>query len=273
MPEGPEIRRAADRVEAVIGGRRAEDVFFAFPRLAPFAERLRGCEVTSVETRGKAMLTFFDRELAVYSHNQLYGRWFVRKTGGYPRTRRQLRFAVHTAAGSALLYSASEIHVLDRAGLFEHPFLAKLGPDPLHAATTAKTIRQRLTAPECRRRNLGALMLDQSFVAGLGNYLRSEILFVAGVHPARRPSDLSPDELARLARTINQVTRRAYRTGGVTCSSDVATPLKKAGQPRRRYRHYVFARGGLPCRTCGDPITKLAMAGRRVYVCSTCQPR
>ena len=129
VPEGPEIRRAADRVGAVLVGRTAREVFFAFPRLRTVAETLVGCTVTRVETAGKAMLTWFDDEHAVYSHNQLYGRWMVRKRPGTPRSNRSLRFYVRTDEGGAFLYSASDIEVLDPSALAEHPFLARLGPD------------------------------------------------------------------------------------------------------------------------------------------------
>lgn len=273
MPEGPEIRRAADRIERVIGSQRVNEVFFAFERLAAYADLLRGARVTRVETRGKAMLTWFDDDLAVYSHNQLYGRWYVRTSPGVPATRRQLRFAIHTDAGSALLYSASDIAVLEREQLSEHPFLAKLGPDPLHASTLPRIVLARLSAPAFRRRRLAGLLLDQSFLAGLGNYLRSEILFEAGVHPERRPADLDSETLERLARAIREVTRRAYRTGGITNDADLVRAAKAAGQRRREYRHYVFARGGKACRRCDARILQTELGGRRIYVCPSCQPR
>lgn len=271
VPEGPEIRRAADRVAAVVGDQVADEVFFAFPHLSHHADDLEGRRVTRVETRGKAMLTWFDDELAVYSHNQLYGRWFVRKRPGLPKTNRSLRFAVHTAAGSALLYSASEIAVLDRAAIREHPFLAKLGPDPLDRTITAKRIRRQLRADRFRRRKLAGLYLDQACLAGIGNYLRSEILFEARVHPAARPMDLSDEQLARLARATNRIVRRAYRTGGVTTDAKRAAALKATGLPRRAYRHFVFARAGRPCRVCGEAIDRLIAAGRRIYLCPRCQ--
>ena len=94
MPEGPEIRRAADRVAAAIEGRVADEVFFAFDDLKRFEPRLTGRRVQQVTSRGKAMLTRFSGGLTVYSHNQLYGRWYVMNGDRMPRTRRQLRFAV-----------------------------------------------------------------------------------------------------------------------------------------------------------------------------------
>ena len=93
-------------------GRVADEVFFAFERLKPFAEALQHQVVRGVETRGKGLLIHFEGDLSIYSHNQLYGRWVVRDAYRFPETTRQLRLAIHNAHKSALLYSASEIDVL-----------------------------------------------------------------------------------------------------------------------------------------------------------------
>lgn len=271
MPEGPEIRREADRISRALRGRRAESVFFAFDSLAPFASQLTDRTITAVEPRGKALLTRFDNHLNVYSHNQLYGRWFVVRRDRLPDTTRQLRFAVHTAEHSALLYSASDIDVLHDDELEHHPFLAKLGPDVLAPATKPTTLITRLTAPRFARRSLGALLLDQTFVCGLGNYLRSEILFVARLDPSLRPKDLDQTQLRELADATLTIARRAYRHDGVTNDLDDARHLRAEGQPRRQYRHFVFARAGQPCRLCGMRIDKLSIAGRRLYRCPACQ--
>src|SRR5210317_2292932 len=113
MPEGPEIRRAADKVAAVLVGKETESVTFGLPRLQRFEERFRGHTVTAVDTRGKAMLTRFDNGLTIYSHNQLYGRWYTVRAPHMPKTNRQLRIELCTRTHKALLYSASDIDVLD----------------------------------------------------------------------------------------------------------------------------------------------------------------
>ena len=74
MPEGPEIRRAADKVAAVLVGKTVDKVSFGLPELRQFERRLSGRVVTAIDTRGKAMLTRFENGLTIYSHNQLYGR-------------------------------------------------------------------------------------------------------------------------------------------------------------------------------------------------------
>ena len=137
VPEGPEIRRAADRIARVLVGERIESAELTPERLHCFAQRLTGARVRAVDTRGKAMLTRFDNDLTLYSHNQLYGRWFVVRRGTLPRTRRSLRVALHTARHSALLYSASDIEVLTEEELREHSFLSRLGPLPSVCACPA----------------------------------------------------------------------------------------------------------------------------------------
>ena len=85
MPEGPEIRRAADSLEAAIKGKPLTDVWFAFPQLKPFEAPLVGQTVTHIETRGKALLTHFSHNLTLYSHNQLYGVWRVVNANEQPQ--------------------------------------------------------------------------------------------------------------------------------------------------------------------------------------------
>ena len=272
MPEGPEIRRAADRIERAVGGKVAEEVTFAFPHLQRFEPRLCGRLVEAIETRGKAILVRFEGNLSVYAHSQLYGRWYVMGRGKLPQTNRSLRFAIHNEKKSALLYSASEIDVLTPAEVDRHPFLSKLGPDVLSSGIDVADLVTRLSDPRFARRAVHALLLDQAFVAGLGNYLRSEVLFDAGLHPGVRLGDLSEIDRRRLARSILQVTRQAYRTGGVTNSATRVKNLKAQGMRRSEYRHHVFTRGGRSCWTCGEEILRQNLGGRKIFHCPECQP-
>ena len=280
MPEGPEVHREADRIRRALVGRRAEGVWFASPGLAPMGPRLAGREVLEVRARGKALLIDFagrgqdarrDRR-SIYSHNLLYGRWYVRRRGQAPKTRRSLRLAIDNAEHSALLYSASEIEVLTPFQLREHAYLSAIGPDPLGEPVTTDALQRRLDDARFARRRLAGLLLDQAFVAGIGNYLRSEILFVAGLHPLQRPTDLSPDQRSILCRAVLDVTRRAYRSGGVTNAPERARSLRRAGAGRADVRHYVFSRAGRECWHCGSRILRETAAGRRLYRCPHCQP-
>ena len=274
MPEGPEIKRAAERIAKAISGQIAERVEFAFERLQPYEAELQGRRITCVEARGKAMLTRFeDTPVRIYSHNQLYGRWKTSKAGTLPKTTRSLRLAIHTPKRSALLYSASDICVLHNdAEEAEHAYLSRLGPDLLDNSVCPAMVDARLQDRKFARRRLAGLYLDQSFLCGPGNYLRSEILFVARTHPQKRPCDLRDDERMRLAEASLSVTRRAYAQRGVTVAGDEVAQLKSEGASRRQYRHYVFARAGYPCRECGASVEKSTVSGRRLYHCPHCQP-
>ena len=271
MPEGPEIRRAADRVAAVIEGRTAEHVQFGLARLKRFEKRLTGRRVDSVKTRGKAMLTRFDNELTIYSHNQLYGRWYTAKRPRMPETGRQLRIEILTATHRALLYSASDIDVLNDRELERHPFLSRLGPDLLDADLCPSHVLDRLHDRRFRNRSLGSLYLDQGFLAGNGNYLRSEILWVARVNPGSKPAELDDRRIDRLARETLRISRRSYRTRGVTVGPALAKALKTSGLPFERYRFYVFGREGLACHRCGATIERHTMSSRNLFVCPGCQ--
>lgn len=271
MPEGPEIKRAADQIAKAIEHRTVTSIFFAFAHLKSYESILKGREVTAVQSKGKAMLIRFDNQLSIYSHNQLYGKWMIRRAHDYPQTTRQLRLAIHNETKSALLYSASDIEVLDDIAVAHHPFLSKLGPDVLDEFITVPQVAERYVDKRFYRRRFASLLLDQQFLCGLGNYLRSEVLFVARTHPLLRPCDCSSEQILRLAESSIQVTHQSYISNGITNDLQLAQTLKAAGKRRSDYRHYVFGRQGKPCYSCGTPIVKEILAGRRLYYCPNCQ--
>lgn len=271
MPEGPEIRLAADEIARVLVGYPTTEIFFAFDHLKPFERQLAGRTVTAVETYGKAMLTRFENGLNIYSHNQLYGVWMVCPRSEPPETNRQLRLAIHTEQHSALLYSASDIEVLNDDELLTHPFLSQIGPDLLDPSVTVADVVARFTDSSFHNKKLTSLLLDQRFVAGTGNYLRSEILFAAGVDPTMRPKECTPEQIEALARATLELTRQSYATRGVTTDLALAERLKAQGWEWRKYRWWVFNRDGDPCHRCGGLILKDEIGGRRIYYCADCQ--
>jgi endonuclease-8 len=271
MPEGPEIRLAADKVARVLVGQTIVEAELYLGQLSRFERRLAGSTVTAVDTRGKAMLTRFDQGLTLYSHNQLYGRWFTTRRPRLPRTTRQLRVGLHTQTHSALLYSASDIEVLTEQGLKKHPFLCRIGPDILDPELTADGIVDRLESATFRNRGLGGLYLDQGFLAGIGNYLRSEILWAAGVNPRLKPSQLDATGLRTIAKETIAISQRSYRTRGVTTPPKQAQERKALGMSYGQYRFQVFGREGLDCYACGATIERHTLGSRNVFVCPGCQ--
>ncbi|XGV99994.1 MAG: endonuclease VIII [Leptolyngbya sp. BL-A-14] len=271
MPEGPEIKQAADAIARAIVQKPLIHLAFAFERLQPYEEILVKHQIWTVQARGKALLIRFQNELNIYSHNQLYGKWYVQKNNAYPVTNRQLRLAIHTPKHAALLYSASEIDVITNAQIATHPFLSRLGPDVLDEATTVEQVQTRFLDKRFYRRGLISLLLDQGFLCGLGNYLRSEILFVARVNPALRPIDCTAEQILGLAEGSIAVSRQSYRTKGITNDLEIVAQLKQQGYSRQQYRFYVFNRDGKPCYICGTTIVKTIAGGRRLYYCPHCQ--
>lgn len=271
MPEGPEIKRTCDRLAAALTGGQVEKVFFAFASLKGYESELAGREAVAVYPRGKAVLIAFDNGLAIYSHNQLYGRWEVVARGEMPDTGRQLRLGLHTADKSCLLFSASDIDVLDEAGVRDHPFLRRLGPDVLAEDTGEEVILERYRDDRFQGRQVGALLLDQGFLAGLGNYLRSEILFLGQIDPHARLRELDGRQLRALARKTLEATRQSYETGGITNDLQRFRRLRKEGASFDEARFWVFDREGEVCYVCGGEIERTSVSSRRLYYCPICQ--
>jgi len=272
MPEGPEIRRAADELDRALRGQRALAVEFHTPALRRHGPRLTGQRIESVTPRSKAMLIRFAGGATLYSHNQLYGRWCVLRAGHTPPVGLALRVLIRTRAHTALLFSATDIALLDDAGVAAHPYLNRLGVDLLDPGTTRALVRVQAQAGAFQRRSLASLLLDQGFYAGLGNYLRSEILYVARLRAGDRLGALDERTRERLADTALDLTRQAYRTRGVTNDLARVTRLKRAGVAFADYRHHVFDRAGSPCWDCGTLIVRTDVGGRGIYSCPSCQP-
>ncbi|WP_025120255.1 MULTISPECIES: endonuclease VIII [unclassified Serratia (in: enterobacteria)] len=262
MPEGPEIRRAADKLAVVMIDQPLTEVWFAFPQLKHYQNELIGERITAIEPRGKALLTDFSNGLTMYSHNQLYGVWKVVPAGETPDTKRDLRVRLETAEWAILLYSASDITIAPRGEIEQHPFLQRIGPDVLDMALTVDQVKQRLLSPTFAKRQLGGMLLDQSFLAGLGNYLRAEILWQAELAPKHKPQDLTPEELDKLAQALLEIPRISYHTRGQVDENRHHGTL---------FSFKVFHRSGEPCPRCGAMIEKMALSSRPFYWCPICQ--
>ncbi|HEY2452810.1 MAG TPA: endonuclease VIII [Scandinavium sp.] len=262
MPEGPEIRRAADTLETAIKGEPLTDAWFAFASLKAFETALVGQHVTHIETRGKALLTHFSGGLTLYSHNQLYGVWRVVDADEEPQTTRVLRVRLQTAKKAILLYSASDIDMLTPAQLAAHPFLLSVGPDVLDPALTEEAVRERLVSKRFRQRQFSGLLLDQAFLAGLGNYLRVEILWECGLAATYKASELTDAQLDKLAHMLLAIPRLSYQTRGQVDENKHHGAL---------FRFKVFHRDGEACERCGGIIEKTMSSSRPFYSCPQCQ--
>ncbi|TYP95330.1 endonuclease-8 [Fodinibius salinus] len=271
MPEGPEIWRTADNLNKALTGRKITDFYFAFDELKDSEPKLKGQKITNVEARAKAILTYFEDDIVMYSHNQLYGKWMIPEDGKQPETNRSLRVAIHNKQGSAYLYSASDVELLPRNKVEDHSYIKKLGPDVLHPNTTKQDIAKQYFSDEFKNRKLTTLLLDQGFVSGIGNYLRSEIMFYAGVNPRQKLREYSREEKEELAKATITLSERSYETGGITNDASIVEALKRENAAYSEYRHFVYNRTGDRCHKCGTVIEEEKTGGRKIYYCPSCQ--
>lgn len=267
MPEGPEIRRAAQAVHRGIAGKPLR-MTLAHPVLAPMERALRGARVEAVSARSKAMLTRFSTGDVLYSHNQLYGEWVVDRPDE-PLRSRAIRLVLETTSKRAVLYSATDFAWLRHGDEAAHPYIAKLGPEVLDDATTVRDIAARLA--QFPRRRIADALLDQQVLAGLGNYLRSEIAFVAKLNPWRRLGELVDAERHRLAKAVHDITCRSFRTEGVCVPTALYRAQRQQGANFEAARFFVFDRDQQPCRECGATIERATLGGRKLFVCIACQ--
>jgi formamidopyrimidine-DNA glycosylase len=147
--------------------------------------------------------------------------------------------------------------------------LGKLGPEPLGRSFTVEQFRELLCH---RKRAVKPLLLDQTFVAGLGNIYVDEALWKAGIHPLRVSSSLSPKEAADLHRAVRYVLRKGLRNLGTTLGRGQTNFYSLSGRRgRNAEKLFVFRRTGEACPRCGAPIERIKVAQRSTHVCPRCQ--
>ncbi len=301
MPEGPEVQRFADQLHLVLANSEIVQ-FTARTRvakrwLAEHQDELIGRRIIKVTAHGKNLIGWIEENYYFYSHLMMWGHWTT-FAGTPPEViDRRERARIVTTTGSAILLSAP-VFQLGQGNPYEQvEILRLLGPDILpenNEPFDQAQFQQRLRNPEIdsfsqlmpTERTIGAALLDQTILAGVGNYLRAEILFLCQLDPWRKVCDLTEAELHQLSQTIAQVAHRAYQTGGVTVSD--ADQLRMQHDPALVYRlgsefgsrHYVFRRTNLPCLRCGTPIRQQKQIvhadhenekTRIIYFCLTCQ--
>ncbi|HVE48189.1 MAG TPA: endonuclease VIII [Casimicrobiaceae bacterium] len=276
MPEGPEIRREARALARILVDQPLTRIEYRVPALARRARTLSGSRVTNATSHGKAMLIEWSNGLTHYSHNQLYGEWHVTRTDALElllaKREPSIRVVIATIDNAAVLLSATNIELLTARELAAQTYLARLGPDVLDRSTTLARVLARFGDARFARRSLASLLLDQSFLAGLGNYLRSDILHASGLRHTKRPVELTPAKLTRLAKATLDLPRQSLRTAGTTNDPTLLPELAAQGVTRAERRFRVYAREGLPCWICATKIRRVDVGGRGIYFCPRCQP-
>lgn len=145
---------------------------------------------------------------------------------------------------------------------------ARLGPDPLRRDGHEDEFVRRVRG---RRVDVGALLMDQQVVAGIGNVYRAELLYRHGLTPFRLGRDVDEATLRAMWDDLRVLMRAGVKTGRIVTTRPADRPHPR-GYVRRDEAHYVYRRNGLPCRVCGTEVATRVVAGRNLFWCPFCQP-
>jgi formamidopyrimidine-DNA glycosylase len=284
MPELPEVETVARDLRPLIVGATITGIRSSWARTLrthdadAFAAGVAGRRVEAVGRRGKLLVVELSGERTLTIHLKMTGQLFVvpREAAPDPYVRlvleladgREIRFRDIRKFGKVGLYDNG--HGIDGAGEGsglgkggDAPFAA-LGPEPLADGFTVGAFRRRLRG---RSGRLKPLLMDQSFVAGIGNIYADEALWAARLHPLRSASGLRPADERRLYAAIRAILAEAVQRRG----SSVDDYTAPEGDGTMQERLLVYQRAGQPCQRCSRTVRRMVVAGRATHFCSWCQ--
>jgi endonuclease-8 len=264
VPEGHTIHRLARRHVKLFGG-QAIRATSPQGRFADGAALIDGHTLETTDAWGKHLFHRYARDLWLHVHLGLYGK-FADGPLPAPEPRGALRVRLEGDETWLDLRGPITCEVITRRE--KDVVTAALGPDPLRpnadpGLAAAKLARSRTA--------LGALLMNQTVLAGVGNVYRAEILFRHGVHPYLAGRDLHPVVWLDMWEDLVRLMRHGVRTGRIV-TTEPEDRERRYGPARRTDAHYVYRRTGEPCRRCGTPIAHAVMVTRNLFWCPRCQP-
>ena len=261
MPEGDNLFRAATALRKALQGSRVAAFHSNVPRVLRALEEkpLDGARIESVAARGKHLLVGFDDGRVLHTHLRMSGSWHLyRKGERWQRPERNARAAVETDGGLvAVCFDAPVVELTTAFGLRG---LERLGPDAttdaFDGAEALRRLRSRGELP------VGEALLAQRALAGVGNVIKAEALFLSRQDPFQRV-DAIPD--ARIARLVDE----AHRLLVENREAGPRTSRRALTGPRL----WVYGRSGKPCLECGATVRmrRQGLMGRSTYYCPRCQ--
>jgi formamidopyrimidine-DNA glycosylase len=297
MPELPEVETVVRDLRPQLTGRSVQSVrltrdpsirtrLVRYPSSAQFVRRLRGRTIRAVERRGKYIVMPLDPGVAPcdgrFSANgpfETSGQRFIVHLGmtGHLRVWEPEEAPVKHTHFRAVLDSGLELRYDDPRQfgrlllgtqedlIAARAFPARLGPEPIHGDLTEAEFETMIKA---RRRPVKSALLDQTFLAGVGNIYADEACFRAGIRPSRWTHRLTARERRALYAAIQDVLENSIAARG----SSVSTYVDAFGvRGRNQEKLLVYGRSGQPCLRCGTLLQGTRLAGRGTVYCRTCQ--
>jgi len=271
MPELPEVETVARGLRTSLVGRTIVGVEVRWPRSvvppdpAAFARRLTDQTVTGVGRRGKWVVIALGGGDTLLVHLRMSGRLVLESEACLDD--RHLRVLLFLDGGQRLRFS--DQRKFGRLVLTADPqeVLGELGPEPLGDDLTPERLGEMLAR---RRGRIKPLLLNQRFLAGLGNIYADEALWRARVHPLRQADTLNAAEVRRLHRAIRSVLQAAIASGGTTLQDEAYQQANgQAGKFASRLA--VYGRDGQMCPRCGRAIERITVGQRGTHFCPQCQ--
>lgn len=271
MPELPEVETVVRGLREPLIGHTVLDMWYDWgnvlrsPDPDQFAARIIGQTFRAVNRRAKYILCELDHDILVV-HLKMTGRLYVVPDDAVENADRWVHFRLQLDGGMQLRFS--DARKFGFVSLTDHisSLAPKLGPEPLTDEFTSAILRERMLK---HRKNIKALLLDQHFIAGVGNIYADESLFRAGIHPQRTADTLTDDEIERLYLTIRESLNRGIDREGASINW-YRKPDGTAGDMQNHF--LVYDQEGKPCAVCGQPIEKIRVAQRGTHFCPHCQP-
>ena len=247
----------------ITGARNDWPRHIALPSPDELRRRITGRRIEAIDRRAKYLVFSLDDDETLIIHLKMTGHLSVTAAETAPD-----RYA-HTVFE---LDDGRELRFRDprkfgRVYLVRDPayVLGLLGPEPLAADFTAEALAARLAG---RKRVLKPLLLDQTFIAGIGNIYADEALFHAGIRPTRRSDTLTTEEMTALHAAIQKVLAMGIEREGASISNYVKAD---GGMGNMQNELAVFRRTGQSCYTCGTPVERMVLGGRSTHYCPNCQ--
>jgi formamidopyrimidine-DNA glycosylase len=278
MPELPEVEVVRRDLDREVVGKKIKAVDVDGMRSVrrhhnrkQFTTRLVDHKITGVERRGKYLLLRLDGDDVLVIHLGMSGQLIRAKSSRDAMAKHthvvitftqggQLRFVDPRTFGEMFVTEADNVEK-------EVTELAHLGIDPLETAMSWEYFGQMLAA---RHTKLKPLLMDQKFIAGIGNIYSDEILWGAGLRWDRMSDSLTSEEVRRLYRSMMETLQEAVKHRGSSLADEQYVDL--FGRPGEYQQfHNVYAREGLSCPRCRHPIVRERVSGRSTFYCSACQ--
>lgn len=271
MPELPEVETVVRNIRTPLVGRTIESMWYNWrgtiqtPDPDIMAARIAGQRFQSIDRRAKYIVCALDHDYLLI-HLKMSGILYITDADATHDADLWVHFRLDLDNGQQLRFS--DARKFGKVTLTSDltTITGKLGPEPLEDAFTEAVFHDLLAG---KQRNIKALLLDQTFIAGVGNIYADESLFRAGIHPLRRSDSLSDAEITRLYGTI----RDALNAGIIHEGASISWYRKPDGTRGQSQEHFlVYGRTNKPCKTCGHPIEKIRVVQRGTHYCPVCQP-